>query len=219
MSSMVQRYDAVIVPGGGLDDRGRMHPFVEERLEAALRVDPRPKWFIVLSRGTTHRIPPRDETGRPIDEATVSANYLMSKGAEPSSVLKECWSLDTIGNAYFARYMIIDNLDLRRLLIITSDFHMERTKAIFHWVFGMTPGKPFALYFHSVSDEGLLSPEALALRKEKEALGLISLQQTMQTVKGPSDLAKFLFVEHGAYKSDQNAPQQQPIDSELQKTY
>jgi len=111
MSSTVrQRYDAVIVPGGGLNDRGQMHPFVEKRLEAALRVDPPPKWFIVLSRGTTHRVPPMDAAGRPIDEATVSANYLISNGAQPTSVLKECWSLDTIGNAYFARYMIVDNL-------------------------------------------------------------------------------------------------------------
>eukprot|EP00189_Rhodosorus_marinus_P005009 CAMPEP_0113954346 /NCGR_PEP_ID=MMETSP0011_2-20120614/473_1 /TAXON_ID=101924 /ORGANISM="Rhodosorus marinus" /LENGTH=220 /DNA_ID=CAMNT_0000963407 /DNA_START=316 /DNA_END=978 /DNA_ORIENTATION=- /assembly_acc=CAM_ASM_000156 len=220
MSSTVrQRYDAVIVPGGGLNDRGQMHPFVEKRLEAALRVDPPPKWFIVLSRGTTHRVPPMDAAGRPIDEATVSANYLISNGAQPTSVLKECWSLDTIGNAYFARYMIVDNLDLRRLLIITSDFHMERTKAIFRWVFDMRPTKLFDLDFHSVSDDGLLSSEALALRREKEAQGLISLQKTMQRVQGPSELAKFLFVEHGAYKSDQNPPEQKTINSELQKTY
>lgn len=99
--------DAVVIPGGGLDAKGQPHPFVIARLAAAVRVEPRARWYIVLSRGTTHCAPPLDKTQRPIDEATVSAAYLTDHGIPPERILKDTWSLDTIGNIYFCAQMLV----------------------------------------------------------------------------------------------------------------
>ena len=46
-------------------------------------------------------------------------------------MLLESWSLDTIGNAAFARLFHAELRAWRRIHIITSDFHLARTEAIF----------------------------------------------------------------------------------------
>ena len=101
------RHDAVIIPGGGLTD-GRPHPWVLARLDAALLHSADTDFFLVLSRGTTHKAPPLDAGGFPIDESAASAQYLIERGVDSSRVLLESWSLDTIGNAAFARLMHSD---------------------------------------------------------------------------------------------------------------
>ena len=69
----------------------------------------------MLSRGTTHKPPPLDTAGFPIDESMASARYLVERGVAPARVLLESWSLDTIGNAAFARLMHSDVRGWRRI--------------------------------------------------------------------------------------------------------
>jgi len=66
---------------------GRPTAWVAERLEAALRHDAEASFFLVLSRGTTHRPAPRNAAGYAIDEAAASAKYLIDRGVDPSRVL------------------------------------------------------------------------------------------------------------------------------------
>ena len=125
------RYDVVIVPGGGLDASHQPAAWVVERLDAALAHDAETRQYLVLSRGTTHKPPPLGTDGFPIDEAAASAKYLVAHGVAPSRILLESWSLDTIGNAAFARLMHADLRGWRRMLVVTSAFHRPRTEAIF----------------------------------------------------------------------------------------
>ena len=131
------RFDCIIIPGGGLDDQHEPAAWVRARLDAALAHAAQTDYFLVLSRGTTHKPPPLDGDGFPVDEAAASASYLVARGVEAHRVLLESWSLDTIGNAAFARLMHADLRGWRRLLVITSAFHMPRTRAIFEWVFSL----------------------------------------------------------------------------------
>ena len=83
-------YDAVIVLGGGLDTDGAPHHFVKARLDAGARHPA--GLYICLGRGTTHKPPPRDSKGFPIDESTASAHYLMEQhGIPPSKIVKDTW--------------------------------------------------------------------------------------------------------------------------------
>ena len=133
-------FDSVIVPGGGLDAVGQPAPWVVARLDAALRHDAHTKFYTVLSRGTTHKPPPRDDARFPIDESAASARYLIKRGVDPSRVLQESWSVDTIGNGAFTRLMHADPRQWKRLHVVTSDFHLPRVKAIFEWIFALPPG-------------------------------------------------------------------------------
>ena len=199
-------FDCVIVPGGGLDGADPA-AWVTARLDAALAHDANTLYYLVLSRGTTHKPPPLSVDGFPIDEAAASARYLVARGVAPSRVLLESWSLDTIGNAAFARLMHADLRAWRRMLIVTSAFHRPRTEAIFNWVFGMPdanghPRQPAAeLSYEEVPERGLGAEQAAARRyKETQALEVLQTR-TMAAVIDLKALHTFIFVEHGAYKA------------------
>jgi len=54
----------------------------------------------------------------PIDEATASARYLQQKHkVHQRKIVADTWSLDTIGNAYFAAAMICEPMGYRKLLV------------------------------------------------------------------------------------------------------
>ena len=195
-----RQYDAVIIPGGGLESSGYPRAWVIARLDAALSLRHNCSYFIVLSRGTTRRPPPTDRTGFPVDECVSSAKYLMTKGIEPERILQDSWSLDTIGNAYFARNMIAHPLMLKKLCVVTSAFHMNRTRAIFNWVFTLERGE-FTLDYCVSSNEGLSNDE-LEARCSKEDASLDTLvAKTIPRINSLSLLAKFLLTEHTAYKA------------------
>jgi hypothetical protein len=134
----------------------------------------------------------------------------------PSTLLLiETSSYDTIGNAFWARTSHIDVRGWSDLLIITSSFHMDRTKQIFDWVFALpsdaaaqtvqktvettephtdsehttmrksTVGR-FRLTYVEASDEGL-SPEMIKTRREKE-------QKSLETVKELEQQVQLVFV-------------------------
>ena len=55
--------------------------------------------------------------------------------------------------------------------MVTSSFHMPRTKHIFNKCFelaGQTRAEAFSLSFEEASDEGTMPPEVLHIRAEKE---------------------------------------------------
>ena len=205
-------FDAVIVPGGGLvPETGEPRPWVKARLDAALELKHRTKYYIVLSRGTTHRSPPLSKSGQPIDEAVASAKYLTENGiVDKKRILLETWSLDTIGNAAFTRSMIVEPLNCKKLCIITNDFHIKRTQSIFEWVLSMPKTENenssvyanlFDLVFMSVPNTGL-AEEELQARVKKETTSLAKLQEgTMKSVSNLAELSRFILTTHGAYSA------------------
>lgn len=197
-----KQYDGVVIPGGGIfADSGAPRPWVAARLDAAIKLDSCTRYFIVLSRGTTHKPPPSDANGFPITEAAASAAHLLRNGiSDPARVLQETWSLDTIGNAYFTRAMLAEPLNLRNLIVVTSRFHMERTRAIFEWVFALD-GAKFSIDYCVTEDSGL-PPDELAGRVAKEQSGLETLtSKTIPRISTLGQLASFIHIEHGAYNS------------------
>ncbi|MEM1310275.1 MAG: YdcF family protein [Cyanobacteria bacterium P01_H01_bin.153] len=191
--------DAVLIPGGGLLPTGALVPWVQARLEQAIALHPRPRFFIPLSAGTTHKPPPLDEAGFPIAESMAAAQYLLARGIQGAHILPETISLDTIGNAYFARVQHVEPLQLQRLHVVTSDFHFQRTQAIFAWVFGLFPhARKFHLTFEAVPNVGLTAA-ALQARIEREQKSLAQVQNLRSQLSTLSALHQWLYAEHAAY--------------------
>jgi uncharacterized SAM-binding protein YcdF (DUF218 family) len=148
-----------------------------------------------------------------VDEAAASAAYLVARGVAASRVLLESWSLDTIGNAAFARLMHADPGGWSRLLLITSAFHMPRTRAIFEWVFALPPTLPtpvraaarasaLQLEYEEVTESGLADDDVLQSRRLKEEQALRVLREsTIPAIRDLRALHDFLFVHHGAYRA------------------
>ncbi|CAF1241740.1 unnamed protein product [Adineta ricciae] len=216
-------YDCIVLPGGGVDDDGNPSAWVAARLDRAVEMASSTCYFLVLSRGTTHRPPVLDAHSFPVDEATASAAYLMERNIPSEKILIENWSLDTIGNAYFARQCILEPMELFRLAVITNEFHMLRTKMIFDWIFSLASSSKdrctrFHLDYFAVPNQGMTNEQLIA-RIQKEALACEDLQIKTQHITTFPQLVRFLFVEHGAYKAKPLHSRRSQLDTLTASTY
>jgi uncharacterized SAM-binding protein YcdF (DUF218 family) len=193
--------EAIVIPGGG-SQRGKapedLPAYVIARLNAALDYYAYLRQhghttnlvFIVLSFGTVHRPNYVNQDGWVVSEATSEALYLLHEAKRRSininaeDILRENLSLDTIGNAFFTRILHCDVAGYRRLHVITSHFHLARTRAIFEFIFGCVPTfKPYILSFQGTPN--IVDGEALAVREEREKK---SLQEFHEMLKREFDM-------------------------------
>ena len=192
------RYDAILIPGGGVREGGALPTWVKRRLDWAIQVQ-QGEYILTLSAGTVHKPPPVDENAFPIFESVAAADYLVRHGIDPRKVLVETSSYDTIGNAYFARVIHVDPRGFSRLLVITSAFHMPRTESIFRWVYGLdAPPNGYELYFEQVTDQGI-DEGVLRSRVDKERSSLQRLLDIQSKIGTLRQFHEWLFSEHGAY--------------------
>ena len=191
-------YDAILIPGGGLREKGDVPLYVKQRLDRAIEIRTG-EMIITLSAGTTHKPPFLDKNGFPVFESVAAATYLIKKNIPPEKILTETSSYDTIGNAYFSRMIHTEIRNLRKLLIITSAFHLPRTEIIFNWIYHLDPPQHhYTLSFEPVPDIGI-DKKALALRKEKEEKRIAQLTGLTKKITTLSRLHRWLFTEHDAY--------------------
>ncbi|MBT9313319.1 YdcF family protein [Leptothoe kymatousa] len=196
---MMNAYDAVFIPGGGVRANGELPLWTQRRLTHAIEISQSASYIIPLSAGTTHKPPPLDPEGFPIFESVAAAQYLIQRGIAPEQILVETCSYDTIGNVYFSRVIHIDPLQLKRLLIVTSEFHMPRTQGIFEWIYGLEGlSQNYELEFQAVSDAGI-DPKLLAARKSREVKSLENVQTLAQKNQTMQQFHAWLFQQHGAY--------------------
>jgi hypothetical protein len=187
---MTPDFDAVLIPGGGVSETGELPEYVKARFDLALRY--RPRFWIALSAATPHR------PLRPKFESHAGAEYLVSRGAPASQVLTETSSYDTIGNAWFARMLHAEPRNLRRLLVINSEFHIARTEVAFRWVFGATPQPGYELHFEASPDVGV-TPVGLEDRRRKEDASILRLRELAGRIGTVEELHRWIYSEHEAY--------------------
>ena len=202
-AAKAQQFDAILVLGGGVPLAPRKQlPFVAARCQAAAAVwraaATKPK-ILCLSAGTAHCPQLLDARGSVVFEATESAAELIDAGVDEEDVFVETTSFDTIGNAFFARTDHCSLAGWKRLLVITSEFHMDRTRAIFDWVFGTTPHEGFELTYLATPDESL-TPDAVAARAERETKSAINVRERLRpTYTTLSGVREFLVTKHDLY--------------------
>lgn len=194
----MSQYDAILIPGGGLVENGKLPVWTKRRLERVVQINDF-DYVITLSAGTTHKPPPLDEKGFPILESVAAAKYLLQKGISAQRILTETSSYDTIGNAFFSRVIHVDPLYLKKLLVITSEFHMPRTKVIFLWVYGLTRNRnEYQLSFESVPDNDI-GVDVISARKERERESLTKFEELKAKINTFEEFHQWLFHEHNAY--------------------
>lgn len=190
-------YDAILILGGGVREGGELPAWAAARFDAALQRESGEP-LVCLSAGTTHRPPPLED-GFPITESMAGARYLMQRGVPPHRIRLETVSYDTFGNAYLTKLLHVDPTGWRRLLVITSEFHMPRTQAIFEWVYGFEAGK-YELEFSASPDRGL-SPAAVRVRVEKERRAMRYLDAARARVSSLAELHEWIWTVHSAYSA------------------
>ena len=194
---------AVLILGGGLLKDGQLTPWTKARYDYAI-LNTKPDYFLTLSGGTTHKPPPLDEYGFPIFEAMAGGQYLRQAGIPHEKILMEWTSYDTIGNALFAKLHHIDPRGLSNLLVVTSKFHMPRTKYIFEWILGLDNQRDKYTVQYAETENIGLSHEVLTARVDKEQKSIEVLKDLSAKYTTMESVHQWIFTGHKAYSVRDN---------------
>lgn len=195
----------IIVLAGGLQADGKVHPFVKERLDKAVNLyiqisQERQCKILALGGGTYHKPPILNADKYVIHESTSCAQYLHSQGIPQNDIYREWSSYDTIANAFYCFLNYILPLNIKKCSVITSEFHMERTKSIFQY-FNSLSGKCCSINFLETSNH-TIGPEILSERKKREEQSCLHFREKI--IPYLTTWEKFtiwFYTEHDAYKS------------------
>jgi uncharacterized SAM-binding protein YcdF (DUF218 family) len=196
---------AAIVLGGGLDlteKNGRLifepKPQVKARLDRAFELfaDGTVDYIATTGRFSKRAFFDSRVTGFRT-EAEIGKKYLEETyKMDGRFILYENRSIDTIGNAWFVKRICIDPYSINRCWIITSDYHIERSKVVFDWVFGPRYSLEYIGTRSDLSDEGILQ------RRKLEDVFTCYVKTHLVGSIAPGDddgIGKFLLNEHLGY--------------------
>lgn len=190
-------FDAIIIMAGGLDEKGYIHPWVENRMNVALDLYRKhPTKIICTGGGTYHKPPALNKEKFVIHEATACAEYLINNDVDPHDIIKEWGSYDTIASIYFTLLLCIVPRNWRNICVITSDFHMPRVEMLFRWICGLHDH--YHCTFLTAPDDNL-DQEIISIRREREQKSLENVEMLVSRIKNKEDFHIWFFSEHKAY--------------------
>lgn len=195
-------YDAIFVLAGGIDNNGLVFPWVKRRLDVAREIyNNQPSKIICMGGGTYHKPPILNSRHYVIHESTSCSEYLIQSGIDSKNIYREWSSYDTIANGFFAFMNFIIPLDLKKIVVITSNFHMNRSKAIFDWM-NKIFNKDTKIFYYSVTDQDL-NNKIISIRRERENNSLKSLNNNViSKINTLPELHKWFYEDHKAYCSN-----------------
>ena len=204
----ITKIDAAFILAGGQTGTGGVPVWVESRLKVAAgwwkNLEANEKVPIVaLGAGSPHKNPVMNSHGQIKHESVSCTEILLSEGIAAKYLYKETSSYDTIGNAYFSLIGFAIPRKWRTICIFTNDFHMERTRAAFDWVFHVNgAGGPYELHYFGADDVGIDS-ETKQARLQRERKSTESVREKARIYTSMTDLHEFIHHDHGAYSVEQ----------------
>eukprot|EP00890_Picochlorum_soloecismus_P001470 jgi/Picsp_1/2323/NSC_05786-R1_protein len=244
-----QGIDAIIVLGGGLrrknemDTRGEIPAWACRRLDAAaymyglyhkygIKDDTLP-YIVISGGGSPHGLPVIGDNGQVVHEGTAYAEYLMEHHGIPASMIfKESSSYDTVGNAYFSAVIHTFPRRWENVAVITSTFHMARSRTIFETVYRLATAtlgcdgdadsnRGVNLVFLSASDDGLFPEDILNARIEKEMDSKRKWEDNTRGMKTLQEFHDWLYHTHLCYAVSRQGEfgRQDDLSDKLKGTY
>lgn len=191
--SKAKKYDAIIVLGGGRDNQGNLTPLSLQRLDRGIEVYQQGEAGKVFALGGHRNVCRPWATYFEQTVAQKRKMYLVEKGVSLEDIIVVENEGDTISEAFASRRRCRE-LGLRKLLLVTSDKHLERALWIFRRIFG----EDFEIEGRSVPCGDLLNED-----EEKERLEAVKefFKKFPQDIPEPSpktfyDDFKELFKEY-----------------------
>lgn len=124
-------YSAIIVLGNLMSQQGDLNRESKNRMELAIKSFFQFSSPVLITCGWAYR----DDSTIAIADAMF--RYAVDTGQIPAtSVLTATQSRDTVGDAVFSKRIVTSNPGWDKFLIVTSDYHVDRTKDIFQFVYG-----------------------------------------------------------------------------------
>lgn len=213
--------DAIFVLAGGLDQNGHVHEFVKKRLDQAIKIHNslnKKIKIICLGGGTYHKPPILNKKSYVIHESTSCAEYLITRGIDPKNIYKEYSSYDTVANGFYGYLNYILPMGLKNILIITSEFHIQRSRTIFDWILSFD-NTDYNILYEQTDNVGM-EQDVLECRIERESKSNENLKNNLIPRIGSfTELHKWFYEEHKAYCSDSELLRNEVINENTKKTY
>ena len=187
--------DAIIILGGGIEPDGSLPEIPKLRVAKGVEL---------FRSGTAPRIIMSGNYGfwlekEPIrPEAEAMREYAVSLGVPEDAIVKEDISKDTVGNAYFCKLNLLEPNNWKNIVVVTSEYHILRTKYIFEKVLG----PDYDIEFVSVDSK--LSSERLTAQINKENKTTELLKKWFDPVKaGDTNAIKdLMYTKHPGYSEN-----------------
>lgn len=123
-----------------MDSRGNLNSESKKRAAKAFEIFKKNQAARIITCGWAYR------NDCEITIAEAMKRYLISSySIRENLIIKQTNSRDTVGDAIFSRLKILTNDNFRKIALITSSYHLRRTKEIFNFVFG----QEYNFYFYT----------------------------------------------------------------------
>ncbi|PIN75687.1 hypothetical protein COV18_02460 [Candidatus Woesearchaeota archaeon CG10_big_fil_rev_8_21_14_0_10_37_12] len=133
----------------------------------------------------------------PITEAEAMKRFVTKLGVHESKIVKQEISEETIGEAFFNKINVVDKNGWKKLIVVTSEDHLERTKYIFKRVFGPEYELQFAATKSGLTKDLLERTEKL----ERKGLKFARNHLEKITPGNNEELKKMIFKKHLVYNN------------------
>lgn len=126
-----QKYDAIIVLANLMDKLGVLNDETRSRVDLAIDALKSGCAPVLVACGWAYR------EDSEICIADAMRQYAMSTHkVEDAALITEVHSRDTVGDAIFTKINLATPRDWKKILVVTSNYHAERSRAIFSFVYG-----------------------------------------------------------------------------------
>lgn len=126
-------YDVIIVLAGGIRDSGELPESVHQRIHKAKELfDAQVATRVIMSGRWSQS---RNRTP-PTTEAEAMSLYAQVIGIPEKFIHKEEHSQNTAGNAFYSTTHFLKPNNWKKVVVVTSDFHLPRTQYIFNKFLG-----------------------------------------------------------------------------------
>lgn len=198
-------HETIVVLAGGINRDGTLSLTSQERTDAAVELFKSGDAPIILFSGSWSFVFPNPPETL---EAEGMKRYAISQGIPEESILTDLKSKDTLGNAYFCKIDFAKPRNWKKIIVVTSDFHIKRTKYLFDKIFG----PDFQIDYDSVPTK--ISGNQLSYSNEMERKQLILAKQWLDPIPDGNNeqIKKLIFTKHPAYASNPEFTTKQLLD-------
>lgn len=214
-----KKVDGIFVLAGGIEPSGNCHPWIKDRLYLAYQYyKHNPVSIFILGGGSYHMKPIVNKNGYIVHESTSCSEYLIGLGVNPSHIYKEWSSYDTIANGFFGFSHFVLPLKLSSIILITSEFHMPRSKEIFDWMKKCFQNDIEINYISSSDHQ--IDKEVLECRAQREKQSLENLKtKVIDYCDTIEKFHKWFYTEHKAYCSNSEIIRTCEVNEDERKSY
>lgn len=129
------KYDAIVVLGGGRTNQGELTPLSKQRLDKGIELYKEGSSDTVVVLGGPYSTYSPNAIRFKDTGARIRGQYLINNGVDPNDIMYVENGRDTILEAFASRQKLRD-LGIKKIGLVTSDKHLDRSLFIFGRVFG-----------------------------------------------------------------------------------